>query len=114
MAETTTHSTEMTREEMADYLRSIADGLGSGSGSVRVPVGNKAVHLSPSDSIESEATVTERSRRLRKDTEEMVLRFKWNPVEDTAESDSGSAPPQDAESESGSGTMSGTDDDMGR
>ncbi|QLG60916.1 amphi-Trp domain-containing protein [Halorarum salinum] len=110
MAETTTHSTEMTREEMADYLRSIADELGSGSGSVRVPVGNKAVHLSPSDSIESEATVTERSRRLRKDTEEMVLKFKWNPVEDTAESDTGSAPARDAEPGRDSTSRSETDD----
>lgn len=97
MAETTTYSTEMTREETANYLRSIADELGSSGGRVRVPVGNKAVHLSPSDSIESEATVTERSRRLRKDTEEMVLKFKWNPVKDTAESSYGSESTQDAE-----------------
>lgn len=97
MAETTTHETEMTRAETAAYLRSIADELDSGQGKIRIPVGNKEVLLSPPETIGSETTVTERSRRLRKDTEELILKFNWNPARDTAESDDEATP----ESESG-------------
>lgn len=98
MAETTSHNTELTRAEMAAFLRSIADDLDASDGTVSVQIGNKAVRLSPSDSIDAEATVTERSRRLRKDTEQLALTFKWNPVADTAESAGDS--PADAEAES--------------
>lgn len=128
MAETTSHDTEMTRAEMAAFLRSIADELDSDEDVVSVSIGNKAVRLSPSDSIESEATVTERSRRLRKDTEQLALTFKWNPVTDTAEaaSEPGSSPnaesdpemESDAEwdrgTESDRGTEPGTDPDVDR
>ncbi len=86
MTETTTFDAEMTREETASYLRDIAEQLESERGAVHVPIGNKQVRLSPPDKIDSEATVTERSRRLRKDTEELELSFKWNPTKDTAES----------------------------
>lgn len=103
MVERMSHSEEMTRSEMAAYLRSIADQIDSGQSVVSVPVGNKSVHLSPSDSIDTEATVTERSRRLRKDTEEVALTFKWNPVKATAETDG----PEAAGVESGPGSDSG-------
>lgn len=111
MAETTTHNEEMTREETAEFLRTIADGLDSQQGKIRIPIGNKEVLLSPPDTIDSEATVTERSRRLRQDTEELSLTFKWNPAKDTAEStnesdvetgaDAGADAGAQAESESG-------------
>lgn len=90
MAQTTTQKTEMTRAETAEFLRSIADELDSDRGTVRVQIGNKEVRLSPPETIDSEATVTERSRRLRKDVEELDLGFTWNPTGDTAESDTDS------------------------
>lgn len=101
MAETTTHETEVTREETAELLRSIADQLDSGRSRVQIPVGNKRIQLSPPEAINSVVTVTERSRRLRKDTEELSLEFEWNPVRDTAESDD--------ESGAESGTDEGAD-----
>lgn len=103
MVERMSHSEEMTRSEMAAYLRSIADQIDSGESVVSVPLGNKSVRLSPSDSIDADATVTERSRRLRKDTEEVALTFKWNPEKDTAENNE----PEAAEIESGPGSDSG-------
>lgn len=101
MAERTTYDAEMTREELAEYLHALADELNAEGRTVGISLGNKMVRVSPSDSIDSEATVTERSRRLRKDTEELVLRFKWHPTRDTAESDSGRG--------AGSGSASETD-----
>ena len=89
MAETTTHNTEMTRKETAEFLRSNADELDSGQEVVSISVGNKEVHLSPPETIDTEATITERSRRFREDIEEMILEFKWNPAKDTDESESG-------------------------
>lgn len=102
MAETTTHDTKMTREETAEFLRLIADELDSGRDVVAIPIGNKEVQLSPPETIDTEATVTERSRRLRKNIEEMALEFKWNPVKNTAESGSGSESESERQAESGS------------
>lgn len=87
MAETTTDETEMSRAEAATFLRTIADELDAGSGTVGVPVGNKEIRLSPPDRIDAETTITERSRRLRKDTEELSLTFRWSPTGDTTESE---------------------------
>lgn len=92
MAETTTEETSMTRTEAARFLRSIADGLDSGDPRVRVPVGNKEVQLSPPETVNVETTVIERSRRLRKDVEELILAFDWSPTRDTAEADAESGP----------------------
>lgn len=87
MAETTTNETRMTRDEAAVFLRSMADELSSDSARIGVPVGNKEIQLSPPGTVEVETTVLERSRRLRKDVEEVSVRFKWNPTGDTAESE---------------------------
>lgn len=87
MAETTTDESNMSRTEVASFLRTIADEMDGGSGVVGIPVGNKEIRLSPPDSIDTETTITERSRRLRKDTEEVSLTFRWNPTGDTAESE---------------------------
>lgn len=118
MAETTSHNTEMTRDEMAAFLRSIADDLDSSDDVVSIQIGNKVVQLSPSDAIDAEATVTERSRQLRKDTEQVALTFKWNPVTDTAETAGASEPDAGAESEPepdpGPETESGPDPDTER
>lgn len=100
MAEMTSHDEEMSRSEAAAMLRSFADELDSGSGVVSMPVGNKNVKLSPPDEFVSEVRVTERSRRLRKDVETVVVEFEWNPTKATAE----------AEPDTGSGAESGSED----
>lgn len=87
MAETTSQKAEMTREETAEFLRSIADELDSGRDIVRVPIGNKQVRLSPPKTIDAETTVTERSRRLRKNVEELDLEFTWKPAKNTVSDD---------------------------
>lgn len=89
MAETTTHNTEMTRKEAAEFLQLIADELHSGQEVVSTQVENKEVRLSPSETIDTETTITGRSRRFRESSEEMGLEFKWNSAKDTAESESG-------------------------
>ena len=85
MADTTSHETELTRAETAQFLRSIADELDADKDRIRVAVGNKRVQLSPPERIATAATVTERSRRLRKDVEELELRLRWTPTKATAE-----------------------------
>lgn len=87
MAETTTDETKLTRAEAATFLRTVADELDSDSRTVEISVGNKEIRLSPPETIDQKTTITERSRRLRKDTEEVAITFNWNPSRDTAESD---------------------------
>lgn len=99
MAEMTSHDEEMSRSEAAAMLRSVADELDSGSGVVSVAVGNKEVTLSPPDAIGTEVSVTERSRRLRKDVESLVLEFEWNPTKATAESEADDPEPVESPTE---------------
>lgn len=99
MAETTTDETKLTRAEAATFLRTVADELDSDSRTVEIPVGNKEIRLSPPETIDLETTITERSRRLRKDTEEVAITFNWNPSRDTAESDAETESDDEVESE---------------
>lgn len=87
MVETTTDRSEVSRSEAASILRSIADELDGAGRQVRIQIGNKQVGLSPPDTVTLETTATERSRRIRKDIEELSLEFSWNPAGDTAESE---------------------------
>ena len=79
MTETTSHETELTRAETASLLRSLADSLDDDATEVRIAVGNKNVRLSPPEQIQTAVTVTERSRRIRKDVETLGLEFNWHP-----------------------------------
>lgn len=90
MADTTSYACEMSRDDAASYLRSIAEQLESENTNITVPIGNKDVSLSPPDAVDASMVVTERSRRLRKDTEQLELTFKWNPKKDDESSGSGS------------------------
>ena len=99
MADTTSHETKLTRAETAEFLRSIADELDAEKDRIRIAIGNKRVRLSPPERIATEATVTERSRRLRKDVEELELRFKWTPTKATAEATAAGGAPDDGQSE---------------
>ncbi|MBV0924425.1 amphi-Trp domain-containing protein [Halomicroarcula limicola] len=114
MAETTAHSEKRTRAETAEFLRALADELDGGSGRIRVPIGNKEVQLSPPETIDTESVVTERSRRLRKDVEQLALTFQWNPAKDTAESDSTATESDSTTTESDSAASTEPDEDDGR
>lgn len=110
MAETTDHSEKRTRAETAELLRDLADELDGGSGRIRVPIGNKEVQLSPPETIDTESRVTERSRRLRKDVEQLALTFQWNPTKDTAESNSGGTTDSDSDATTEPDTASDADE----
>ena len=99
MADTTSHETKLTRAETAEFLRSIADELDADKDRIRIAIGNKRVRLSPPERIATEATVTERSRRLRKDVEELELHFKWTPTKATAEAAADGGTSDDGRSE---------------
>lgn len=82
MAKTTTDESKLSREEAASVLRSFADELDRTGRTIRVPVGNKDIELSPPEAVRLETTVSERSRSLRKDVEEVSFTFTWNPSSD--------------------------------
>lgn len=79
MAETTTNESKLSRSAAASYLRSIAEELEQTGRTIDVPVGNKSIELSPPERVRLETTVSERSRSLRKDIEEVSFTFKWSP-----------------------------------
>jgi amphi-Trp domain-containing protein len=82
MAETTTDETAISWTEAATFLRTIADELDGGAGVVGVAVGDKEIRLSRPERFDAETTITERSRRLRKDTEAVSITFRWNQTGD--------------------------------
>lgn len=79
MAETTTNESKLSRSAAASYLRSVAEELEQTGRTIEVPVGNKSIELSPPERVRLETTVSERSRSLRKDVEEVSFTFTWNP-----------------------------------
>lgn len=82
MAETTTNESKLSRSDAASYLREVADELEQSGRTIEVPVGNKNIELSPPEEVRMETTVSERSRSLRKDVEEVTFTFTWNPSSD--------------------------------
>ncbi len=84
MAETTTNESKLSRSDAASYLRDVADELEQSGRTVQIPVGNKNIELSPPEEVRLETTVSERSRSLRKDVEEVSFTFTWNPSSDNS------------------------------
>ena len=76
MANTTESKETVSRTEFATYLRNLADQFESG-GDAQIQVGNKSVTVHPSENVECEVTVTERSAILRGDKEALDLEAKW-------------------------------------
>lgn len=104
MADTTSHETELTRAETATVLRAIADELDSDRHHVTVAIGNKDVQLSPPETISAATTVTERSRRIRKDVEKLAVELTWHPSKRRRKSaveptDDGDEPPSQSETD---------------
>lgn len=81
MSETTEFDEQMSREEVADYLRSIADEFERGD-PASVRLGNKRVELRPAESVNCEGAVTEQSPLIGSDREELSLTLSWVPRPD--------------------------------
>jgi len=78
MAQRTTADEQRSREEVEDYLQTLADAFGNGEESISIPVGSKTVDLSPpEDAVGLSVDVVERSSRLRGDYEKIELELAW-------------------------------------
>lgn len=82
MAEKTLDEQRLSRSDVAEQLRTLADELddedGEG-GEISVPVGNKRVRLSPPETIGYEIGVREGSSVLRGDRETVTVKLDWRP-----------------------------------
>lgn len=78
MAEKNLDEDDLSREEIAERLRTIADEFESG-GDVDLDVENKTITLSPPSSIGYELGVRESSSILRGDRESVTIKLDWNP-----------------------------------
>jgi amphi-Trp domain-containing protein len=78
MADRTEASETMSRDELGEYLRDLAEEL-EGEGEANVPVGNKTVTLSPGAQIDCDVNVDERSPMVGSDSEEIVVDLSWEP-----------------------------------
>lgn len=76
MSDKTTASETLSKEETADRLQALASAI-RGDGPANVTVGNKVVTLSPSESLEYEITVDERSPMLGQRREEITIELEW-------------------------------------
>jgi amphi-Trp domain-containing protein len=78
MADRTSADSTMSREELAVYLRDLADELDA-EGDANVPVGNKTVMLHPGHEIDCDVTVEERSPMLGSESEAITVEMSWSP-----------------------------------
>jgi len=77
MADRTSYTDTVTRDQIADQLRELADAFESSD--TNVQVGNKSVQLSPPDSVNYQIDVVERSSLLRGDHETVEIELGWKP-----------------------------------
>lgn len=80
MADRTSADSTMSREELATYLRELADEL-DGEGEANVPVGNKTVTLHPGHEVDCDVTVEERSPMIGSESEVVSVEMSWSPGE---------------------------------
>lgn len=78
MAEKTLNEEKLSRNEIAERLRTLADEL-EGEGPADVQIGNKTVSLSPSSSIAYEAGIRESASVLRGSRETITVKMDWKP-----------------------------------
>lgn len=78
MTETTEFEDELSREEVANYLRSIADEFEDGE-TATVRMGNKQVALQPGSTIRCNGEITERGGLLSSNREELSIALSWKP-----------------------------------
>jgi len=78
MAERTSSTQTVTRKELADALRDLADAFESEE--TRITVGNKSVKVSPSSELTYSIDVVERSALLRGRRETVEIELGWKPA----------------------------------
>lgn len=78
MVESTSVSETMDRNELAGYLRDLADEF-EGEGDTDVVVGNKRVMLLPPQEIDCDIEVDERSSMLGDEKEVVEIAMSWTP-----------------------------------
>ncbi|PSQ25091.1 amphi-Trp domain-containing protein [Halobacteriales archaeon QS_8_65_32] len=78
MADRTSYDEQLSQEEAAERLREIAETIES-DGPADVRVGNKAIRLSPSASLDFSIEAVEEKRRLRSDRESIHIDMTWTP-----------------------------------
>jgi len=76
MTETTAFEDELSREEVANYLRSIAEEFEHGE-TTTVQMGNKQVTLQPGNTIRCNGEITERGGLLSSNREELSIALSW-------------------------------------
>lgn len=80
MTDTTSVQEEMSRTEVAEYLRRLAQEFANEDDSeVAVKVGNKEVVLHPTQTLSCGTEVSERSSLLGSNSEEVTLTLEWSP-----------------------------------
>jgi amphi-Trp domain-containing protein len=77
MVDETTSDESMTRAELANYLHELAEAF-DGEGEMTVPVGNKTVTLTPTEEVNTDIEVAERSAMLGGDKESITLDLNWD------------------------------------
>lgn len=82
MSDTTEFESEMSRNDVAEYLRELADEFVGEESPMTVPVGNKEITLQPSPTVSCETTVTERSPLVGTDREQLTMTVSWSPTND--------------------------------
>ena len=79
MADRTQAEQTLMREELAAYLRGLAEEFDRDAEDISVDVGNKSVALSPSEQIDCDVEVVERSSMLRGERETIDIKLSWKP-----------------------------------
>ena len=79
MADRTQAEQTLMREELAAYLRGLAEEFERGAEDISVDVGNKSVALSPPEQIDCDVEVVERSSMLRGERETIDIKLSWKP-----------------------------------
>ena len=77
MAEKTQHEAELSRQEAAEYLRSLSTELADEGSPWTIEVGNKQVEMRPPSTVTVDTAVTERSRLLGDDVATATFEFRW-------------------------------------
>jgi amphi-Trp domain-containing protein len=80
MADETTDHAEMSRTDVAERLRTLADEF-DGEDAIDVQVGNKTITLAPSPQVTYEIETSERDSTVRSAKQRVTLNVTWEPDE---------------------------------
>ena len=77
MADETSESCTLSREDAAARLEAIASELRGGEETIAVDVNNKSISLTPAESVDYEVAVAEHSAMLRSKRESIRIDLQW-------------------------------------